>query len=223
MNLHVPQTEEARAEAMVLMGVTENLITPRNGEPLIAATQDFLTASFLLTRKVYITYAHARTRAHLCTKNLISHDMQRRAAHTRPTASYLLTRKVYLTCMHAHPTFTHICSCTHLDMYQAHVHKNIHAYIHAHQRYFLLLPLRSQYIYLYLQDLFMDRSRFAQLCAFLSDGSSRIDLPPPAIIKVPNTPLVIKHFEFILFIRHTLTFLTLKSLVASISLPLSLI
>ncbi len=52
MNLHVPQTEEARAEAMVLMGVTENLITPRNGEPLIAATQDFLTASYLLTRKV---------------------------------------------------------------------------------------------------------------------------------------------------------------------------
>lgn len=49
MNLHVPQTEEARAEAMVLMGVTENLITPRNGEPLIAATQDFLTASYLMT------------------------------------------------------------------------------------------------------------------------------------------------------------------------------
>lgn len=51
MNLHVPQTEEARAEAMVLMGVTQNLITPRNGEPLIAATQDFLTSSYLLTRK----------------------------------------------------------------------------------------------------------------------------------------------------------------------------
>jgi DNA-directed RNA polymerase III subunit RPC1 len=51
MNLHVPQTEEARAEAMVLMGVTANLVTPRNGEPLVAATQDFLTGSFLLTRK----------------------------------------------------------------------------------------------------------------------------------------------------------------------------
>src|SRR4051794_20664536 len=39
MNLHVPQTEEARAEAALLMDVRENLITPRSGEPLIAATQ----------------------------------------------------------------------------------------------------------------------------------------------------------------------------------------
>ncbi|KAJ3369338.1 hypothetical protein HDU91_007348 [Kappamyces sp. JEL0680] len=51
MNLHVPQTEEARAEALELMGVKANLVTPRNGEPLIAATQDFITASFLLSRK----------------------------------------------------------------------------------------------------------------------------------------------------------------------------
>ena len=51
MNLHVPQTEEARAEALVLMGTKNNLVTPRNGEPLIAATQDFITASYLLSRK----------------------------------------------------------------------------------------------------------------------------------------------------------------------------
>ncbi|TPX69397.1 DNA-directed RNA polymerase [Spizellomyces sp. 'palustris'] len=51
MNLHVPQTEEARAEAMQLMGTKNNLVTPRNGEPLIAATQDFITASYLLSRK----------------------------------------------------------------------------------------------------------------------------------------------------------------------------
>eukprot|EP00898_Chlorokybus_atmophyticus_P005611 jgi/Chlat1/6050/Chrsp4S06335 len=51
MNLHVPQTEEARAEAINLMGVKNNLCTPKNGEILVAATQDFLTSSFLLTRK----------------------------------------------------------------------------------------------------------------------------------------------------------------------------
>ncbi|KAI8929830.1 hypothetical protein BC831DRAFT_442224 [Entophlyctis helioformis] len=51
MNLHVPQTEEARAEAIELMGVKNNLVTPRNGEPLIAATQDFITASYLLSRR----------------------------------------------------------------------------------------------------------------------------------------------------------------------------
>lgn len=39
MNLHLPQTEEARAEAATLMDVRENLITPRSGEPLVAATQ----------------------------------------------------------------------------------------------------------------------------------------------------------------------------------------
>ncbi|KAI1778021.1 beta and beta-prime subunits of DNA dependent RNA-polymerase [Hypoxylon cercidicola] len=51
MNLHVPQTEEARAEAMILMGVKYNLATPKNGEPIIAATQDFITASYLLSSK----------------------------------------------------------------------------------------------------------------------------------------------------------------------------
>jgi len=51
MNLHLPQTLEARAEALNLMGVQMNLITPKSGEPLIAATQDFLTAAFLLTQR----------------------------------------------------------------------------------------------------------------------------------------------------------------------------
>ncbi|KAM0809086.1 putative DNA-directed RNA polymerase subunit [Seiridium cardinale] len=51
MNLHVPQTEEARAEAINLMGVKNNLATPKNGEPVIAATQDFVTAAYLLSGK----------------------------------------------------------------------------------------------------------------------------------------------------------------------------
>jgi DNA-directed RNA polymerase III subunit RPC1 len=51
MNLHLPQTEEARAEALVLMGTKSNIITPRNGEPLIAAIQDFITGGYLLTQK----------------------------------------------------------------------------------------------------------------------------------------------------------------------------
>ncbi|KAG2344971.1 beta and beta-prime subunits of DNA dependent RNA-polymerase [Suillus weaverae] len=51
MNLHIPQTEEARTEALELMSVKHNLVTPRNGEPVIAAIQDFITASYLMTRK----------------------------------------------------------------------------------------------------------------------------------------------------------------------------
>lgn len=51
MNLHVPQTEESRTEALELMSTKKNMVTPRNGEPIIAAIQDFITASFLLSRK----------------------------------------------------------------------------------------------------------------------------------------------------------------------------
>eukprot|EP00501_MAST-03F_sp_TOSAG23-6_P000891 GSMAST32.ASY1.ANO1.927.1 assembled CDS len=47
MNIHV----QARAEAFTLMNVKRNLITPKNGEPLVTATQDFLTASFLMTAR----------------------------------------------------------------------------------------------------------------------------------------------------------------------------
>ncbi|KAF2005986.1 beta and beta-prime subunits of DNA dependent RNA-polymerase [Amniculicola lignicola CBS 123094] len=51
MNLHVPQTEEARTEAIELMGVKHNLATPKNGTPIIAAIQDFITAAYLMSSK----------------------------------------------------------------------------------------------------------------------------------------------------------------------------
>ena len=58
MNVHVPQTEEARAEARELMGVERNLRTPKNGDLVVAATQDFLTVSWLLTsRDAWLTRA----------------------------------------------------------------------------------------------------------------------------------------------------------------------
>ena len=47
----MPQTEEARTEALELMSVKKNLVTPRNGEPIIAAIQDFITASYLLSKR----------------------------------------------------------------------------------------------------------------------------------------------------------------------------
>lgn len=49
--IDVPQTEEARTEALELMSVKKNLVTPRNGEPIIAAIQDFITAAYLLSRR----------------------------------------------------------------------------------------------------------------------------------------------------------------------------
>ncbi|KAL8591010.1 hypothetical protein ACOMHN_021775 [Nucella lapillus] len=60
MNLHLPQTEEARAEAITLMASTMNMVTPRNGEPLIAAIQDLITGAHLLTqRDVFFTRGDA--------------------------------------------------------------------------------------------------------------------------------------------------------------------
>ncbi|KAK4140556.1 uncharacterized protein C8A04DRAFT_31893 [Dichotomopilus funicola] len=69
MNLHVPQTEEARAEAINLMGVKNNLITPKNGEPIIAATQDFITAAYLLSGKDRFFDRTAFT--YICTQMLL--------------------------------------------------------------------------------------------------------------------------------------------------------
>ncbi|KAF3423619.1 hypothetical protein E2986_12478 [Frieseomelitta varia] len=64
MNLHLPQTEEARAEALILMGNKSNLVTPRNGELLIAATQDFITGGYLLTQKdMFLNKAQANALA----------------------------------------------------------------------------------------------------------------------------------------------------------------
>jgi len=51
MNLHVPQSEEAQAEARILMRVQEQISTPRYGGPIIGAIQDFITSGYFLTRK----------------------------------------------------------------------------------------------------------------------------------------------------------------------------
>ena len=49
MNLHVLQSEEARAEARILMQVQENILSPRYGGPIIGAIHDHITGAFLLT------------------------------------------------------------------------------------------------------------------------------------------------------------------------------
>ena len=57
MNIHVPQTLEAACEASELLAVAENLVTPKSGDPIIAPTQDFITASYLMTRReMFLTY-----------------------------------------------------------------------------------------------------------------------------------------------------------------------
>lgn len=51
MNLHIPQSEEARAEARILMRVQEQILSPRYGGPIIGGIQDFISLSYLFTSK----------------------------------------------------------------------------------------------------------------------------------------------------------------------------
>jgi len=51
MNLHVPQTEEARAEAKVLLDVDNHLVSPRHGLPIIGLINDHILGAFLLTQE----------------------------------------------------------------------------------------------------------------------------------------------------------------------------
>ncbi len=50
MNLHVIQTEEARAEARMLMEVQEQILSPRVGGPLIGCIHDHISGCYYLTR-----------------------------------------------------------------------------------------------------------------------------------------------------------------------------
>ena len=50
MNLHVIQSEEARAEAKILMRVQEHIITPRYGGAVIGGIHDHISGAYLLTQ-----------------------------------------------------------------------------------------------------------------------------------------------------------------------------
>ncbi|MDP6641390.1 MAG: hypothetical protein QF381_03030 [Nitrososphaerales archaeon] len=48
MNIHAPQTEEARAEAEVLLNVNNNLFSPKNNSNFLGCVKDAVSGSFLL-------------------------------------------------------------------------------------------------------------------------------------------------------------------------------
>ncbi|MBI2542532.1 DNA-directed RNA polymerase subunit A' [Candidatus Woesearchaeota archaeon] len=50
MNLHIPQTEEARAEAEILMEVQTQLVSLRYGLSIIGCTQDAISGNYMLSR-----------------------------------------------------------------------------------------------------------------------------------------------------------------------------
>ena len=50
MNIHVPQTEEARAEAKILMDVNENLMSCKDNSNLLGCITDSVTGNYLLSK-----------------------------------------------------------------------------------------------------------------------------------------------------------------------------
>ena len=52
MNIHSPQTEEARAESKILLNVKENMISSKNNTNLLGCTQDAITGNYLLNNDV---------------------------------------------------------------------------------------------------------------------------------------------------------------------------
>ncbi len=50
MNLHIPQTEEARAEAEILLEVETQVISPRYGLSIIGCNQDSVSGNYVLTK-----------------------------------------------------------------------------------------------------------------------------------------------------------------------------
>jgi len=59
MNLHIPQTQEAIAEADILMEVRTQIISPKNGMNIIASIQDSITGNYLLTKSLILTREEA--------------------------------------------------------------------------------------------------------------------------------------------------------------------
>ncbi|MEK6960435.1 MAG: DNA-directed RNA polymerase subunit A' [Nanoarchaeota archaeon] len=59
MNLHIPQTEESRAEAETLMEVQTQLISPGYGLSVIGCNQDSLSGNFILTKHLELPHDSA--------------------------------------------------------------------------------------------------------------------------------------------------------------------
>ena len=59
MNLHIPQTEEARAEADVLMQVQTQIISPKHGKNIIGCIEDSISGVYLLTKEMELSKEEA--------------------------------------------------------------------------------------------------------------------------------------------------------------------
>ena len=88
MNIHSPQTEEARAEAKVLLDVKRNLLSPKNNANFIGGISDSITGNYLLGlgefQKDYFDQ--------LLYKSGIEHNIKKKTATGKEIFSTLLPK-----------------------------------------------------------------------------------------------------------------------------------
>jgi DNA-directed RNA polymerase subunit A' len=66
MNLHIPQNEESRAEAQILMLVETQIISPRYGLSVVGCIQDAITGNYLLTKELVFNRSEAASLLYSC-------------------------------------------------------------------------------------------------------------------------------------------------------------
>ncbi len=95
MNLHVPQTEEARAEAELLMEVQKHIRSPRFGGPIIGCKEDHISGCYKLTHKDTVL---TRSRAFELLSDVGVHvDLPKKKTFTgKEVFSYLLPKGLYI-------------------------------------------------------------------------------------------------------------------------------
>ncbi len=59
MNLHIPQTEESRSEAEILMSVQTQIISPKHGVNVIGCVEDSVSGLYLLTKEMMFSKEEA--------------------------------------------------------------------------------------------------------------------------------------------------------------------
>ena len=97
MNLHVPQTEEARAEAMVLMLVETQLISPRYGLSVVGCIHDGITGNYLLTKELVLTKEEAVDLLYTCGVTDFSHLPKKDKIDGKEVFSVLLPKDFNFT------------------------------------------------------------------------------------------------------------------------------
>jgi len=92
MNLHIPQNEEARAEAKILMLVETQIISPRYGLSVVGCIHDAITGNYLLTKELVLSRDEAISLLHNCGVNEFSGLPNKEKIDGREVFSVLLPK-----------------------------------------------------------------------------------------------------------------------------------